>query len=97
MLSFLNVDADLADFNHTYIVLIQKGNNPQKVSEYRPISLCNVTYKMITKVLPNRLKLILSSVMSPNQCAFMPGRLIIDNSIIAYEILHIMHNHLHGM
>lgn len=46
---------DLSSVNHTYIVLAPKWPNPSKVSHYCPISLCNVTYKIIVKVLANRL------------------------------------------
>ena len=56
VLVFLNNGNMLPEINHTNIVLIPKVKNPQKVSEFRPISLCNVIYKIISKVLANRLK-----------------------------------------
>lgn len=76
--------------NSTYITLIPKSKNPSKVSDYRPISLCNVFYKIIAKVLANRLKKVPPFITSPNQSAFIQGRLITDNILVAYEVLHTM-------
>lgn len=74
--------------NDTFITLIPKINDPSKVVDYRPISLYNVIYKIIPKVLANRLKLILHDIISPIQSAFILDRLITDNILIAYETLH---------
>ena len=65
VLDFLNNGIMLPNLNHTNIVLIPKVKNPEKMSEFRPISLCNVIYKVIFKVLANRLKQVLPDIISP--------------------------------
>ena len=65
VLEFLNTGYMPPALNHTFIVLIPKIKNPVKVSDFRPISLCNVIYKIIAKVLANRLKQILPHIISP--------------------------------
>jgi len=69
-------------------VLIPKVKAPIKAKDYRPISLCNVIYKIITKLLVNRMKTILSMIISPEQSAFVSGRIISDSVFAAQEILH---------
>ncbi|XP_028121690.1 uncharacterized protein LOC114318912 [Camellia sinensis] len=90
VLSFFLGGHLLKELNHTNLVLIPKVSHPVKLSQFRPISLCNFTLKIITKILANRLKQILKSIISPNQSAFVPGRMIQDNSIEAHEAFHFL-------
>lgn len=66
------------DVNKTNIVLIPKVKSRKSMAEFRPISLCNVLYKLVTKTLVMRLKHILSHIVTENQSAFAPDHLIID-------------------
>lgn len=84
----LNDGGNIAPLNHTYIALIPKITKPKRVVDFRPISLCNVIYRIIAKAIANRLKQILHFVISQTQSAFIPSRLITDNIIIGYECLH---------
>jgi hypothetical protein len=86
----------LEGWNDTVIVLIPKVRNPEKISEFRPINLCNVLYKLIAKVLSNRLKKILPQIISPSQSAFVPSCLITDNVLLAYELTHYLNNKRKG-
>ena len=82
--------------NYTHIVLIPKKNEPQYVSDFRPISLKNVMSSIVSKVLANRLKVILPNVISDAQSAFMPSRQITDNTTIVFEVLYKMRNKRKG-
>ncbi|XP_022573038.2 uncharacterized protein LOC111214447 [Brassica napus] len=74
--------------NQTNICLIPKTERPTSMSEFRPISLCNVGYKIISKILSSRLKSILPKIISETQSAFVAGRLITDNIFVAQEMFH---------
>jgi hypothetical protein len=96
ILNFLNNGMFDPMINYTHLALIPKTPNAAIVCDYHPISLCNVLYKIIAKVLANRLKQVLPSVISQHQRAFLSRRLITDNVLVAYEALHTMDTRLKG-
>ena len=74
--------------NKTHITLIPKVQGLESLSNYRPISLCNSVYKIVTKIIVARLRPHLNQVISPFQTAFIPYRKGINNAIIAQELIH---------
>ncbi|GJW39228.1 RNA-directed DNA polymerase, eukaryota, reverse transcriptase zinc-binding domain protein [Tanacetum coccineum] len=77
----------LGEINATLITLVPKIHQPNKVSDYRPVACCNVIYKCISKIITKRLQGCLDKLVSINQSAFVPGRLIQDNVLITQELL----------
>ena len=69
-------------------MLIPKVKDSCRIKDLGPISLCNVVYKRVSKVLANRIKMILPELIFVNQSAFVLGRLITYNALIAYELTH---------
>jgi hypothetical protein len=86
----------LKSLNATMITLIPKENEARTSDCYRPIDLCNVVYKIISKVIANRLKPILPTLISQEQAGFVEGRKIVDNIIHAHEIIHTLKSQRRG-
>ena len=82
----------MGDINQTLISLIPKVAKPIKMADVRPLSLCSVLYKIISKCLANRLKTHRDYLISDSQSAFVGGRLIHDNIIVGFEGIHMMSN-----
>lgn len=72
--------------NSTLIALIPKMVAPTKMQDFRPISLCTFLYKCISKIIAYRLKKIMHSIVDISQSAFIPGRSISDNILLAQEL-----------
>ncbi|XP_078151441.1 uncharacterized protein LOC144546765 [Carex rostrata] len=70
------------------LVLVPKCENPTKLTDFRPISVCNVLYKLISKILAARVRPFIARCVSPSQSAFVPGREISENVILLREVLH---------
>ncbi|CAN1776232.1 Transposon TX1 uncharacterized 149 kDa protein [Linum perenne] len=74
----------------TNIILLPKKPNPTAMTDLRPISLCDVRYRLLSKVLANRLRRIIPNIIGDEQSAFVQGRSIVDNVLVAAETLHTM-------
>ncbi|XP_024004020.1 uncharacterized protein LOC112081493 [Eutrema salsugineum] len=78
----------LKQWNCTAISLIPKRVGADKLVDFRPISLCNVVYKVISKILARRLQAITPGMVSNSQSAFVKGRLLVENVLLATEMVH---------
>ena len=96
VLNVLNCNKSIVEINKTYITLVPKTKSPTKMTEYKPISLCNVVYKLISKVLANRLKVTLPHLITENQSVFLSERLITDNVLVAFEVMHYLEHKRDG-
>lgn len=77
----------LQQWNATVLTLIPKKINATSISDFKPISCCNTTYKVVSKLLASRLKQVLPLIISNTQSAFIPGRLMIENVLMATELI----------
>ena len=78
----------LMAINEALLVLLPKVASPVYVKHFRPISLCFMLYKLVTKVLVNCLKLYLSSLIGPFQVSFVLARQVVDNILVAQELIY---------
>lgn len=73
--------------NSTILALIPKKTDASEIKDYRPIACCNVLYKVVSKILANRLKGLLPRIITENQSAFIQGRLLMENVLLASELV----------
>ena len=78
----------LQSLNATFITLVPKEGQAHRPKQYSPIALCNVIYKLLTKVIARRLKPILPTIISLEQSGYVEGRKILDSIILAHEVIH---------
>ncbi|GKU89268.1 hypothetical protein SLEP1_g3431 [Rubroshorea leprosula] len=74
--------------NSSFLALIPKKMNPEQFKEYRPISLIGCLYKLLAKVLANRLKMVMEGIISESQAAFIGGRQLVDSVLVLNEVVH---------
>jgi len=77
----------LHEINHTFLTLVPKSDNSSSLADFRSISCCNVICKFISKILANRLQVVIGELMSHNQDAFINGRSISDCTLLAHELV----------
>ncbi|KAL2252827.1 UNVERIFIED_CONTAM: hypothetical protein Sindi_0077400 [Sesamum indicum] len=87
VLEFFSTGKLVKQVNSTLLALIPKVHTPMTVGDFRPISCCNVLYKIIAKLLVQQLSVVLDKIISPCQGAFIPRRSIGDNILLAQELL----------
>ncbi|CAL1366863.1 unnamed protein product [Linum trigynum] len=86
--SFFSTSRMLRSFNHTWLTLIPKVDSVENIRQLRPISLCQFVYKVITKIMAERLAGVLPQIVSEGQNAFIKDRQIIDNVLLGHELMH---------
>ena len=75
-------------FNTTNISIIPKIKDPQTFADFRPISLCNLSYKIITKAIYLQMQHLIPHIIAPEQGVFVPGRETMEGAIVVHEVLH---------
>lgn len=85
-----------SSINDTNIYLIPKSAKPNGMKDFRPISLCNMVYKIVSKTLANRLNMVLDKCVSGEQSTFVEGRSILSNVMIATKIIHTLKRKMKG-
>ncbi|KAK5784830.1 hypothetical protein PVK06_039369 [Gossypium arboreum] len=88
MVKFFNSGKLEKSINSSFIVLIPKNDNPQDISEFRPICLVSSLFKIVAKVLARRVRAVIGEVVSDSQCTFIRGRQIFYGILIANELIH---------
>ena len=88
VISFFWLSSMRREVNKSLIMLVPKFCNPSMVNHFRPISLCNVAYKLILKLLTTKLKPLLDKIISPTPSTFIPNIWIAENQVIIQELLH---------
>jgi hypothetical protein len=81
----------LHSLNFGIIILLPKGSETNRIEQYRPICLLNISFKIFTKVASNRIALVAQKIIRPSHTAFLPGRNIMEGAIILHETIHEMH------
>lgn len=94
--NFFQNEVDISSLNATNLVMIPKIEAPEQVGHFRPISLCNYSYKIISKVITNRLKPFMPKLVTENQRAFVMGRQIHDNILVVHEAFHYLKSRVSG-
>lgn len=87
VLSILNDQGDISYWNSTIITQIPKIREPDSLKDFSPISLCNISYEIVARMIINRFSSVLSSVIDEHQSTFVPGRLIFDNVVVVFEYM----------
>jgi len=88
ILNRLSTQSFRIELNDAFITPIPKKSQPKSPADLRPIALCNIVYKVMAKMIANRMKNILGEIVSENQSAFIPRRLITDHILLAAEAGH---------